>query len=237
MRRKTVFAILFTVIVAAICAVYPFRYSIADYLGYSRAVLSHYGSRGQEVVNIQSRLSNWGYYDGAVDGIYGYRTFTAVKEFQRKNGLKVDGIAGSQTLAALGLPAGTAPNRGGQSGGGSSSSSDLHLLARCVHGEARGEPYEGKVAVAAVILNRVKDPRFPKSIPGVIYEPGAFDAVADGQINLEPDQSSINAARDAMNGWDPSYGCVYYYNPSTATSKWIWTRQIVVKIGNHNFAK
>ncbi len=192
-------------------------------------VLSYYGSRGQEVREIQTKLKDWGYYDGSVDGIYGYKTYSAVKDFQAKNGLKQDGICGSQTLAAIGINPGKSNT--------TSNNNELNILARCIHGEARGEPYVGQVAVAAVILNRVRDSRFPNTIAGVIYQPGAFDAVADGQINLEPDQSSFKAARDAMNGWDPTYGSVYYYNPVTATSKWIWTRQIVTTIGKHNFAQ
>ncbi|HHY63643.1 MAG TPA: spore cortex-lytic enzyme [Clostridiaceae bacterium] len=189
-------------------------------------VISYYGSRGKEVIEIQKRLKAWGYYKGAIDGIYGYQTYQAVRYFQSKNGLKVDGIAGKQTLAALGLPTGTTEyNR------------NLDLMARVIYGEARGEPYEGMVAVGAVILNRVKDSRFPNTIPGVIYQAGAFDVVADGQINLTPNETAYKAARDALNGWDPTYGCIYYYNPATATSKWIWSRPIVVKIGKHNFCK
>jgi spore cortex-lytic enzyme len=211
-----------------------FGNEILDFFGFSRAVLSNYGSTGQEVIDIQAKLYNWGYYNGIVDGVYGYKTYSSVKWFQSKNGLTVDGVAGPETLAALGLPTGAAPTSGGSSSGGGA---DSDLLARLVYGEARGEPYEGKVAVAAVVLNRTTDSRFPKTISGVIYQPGAFDAVDDGQINLSPDQSAYNAARDALNGWDPSYGCVYYYNPATATSSWIWSRPIVIKIGKHNFAK
>ena len=200
-----------------------------EFTSSSVETLSRYGSTGQEVRNIQTRLKNWGYYNGAVDGIYGSKTTEAVKYFQRKNGLAVDGIAGPKTLAALGLPT-------GQTGNSGSSSSDLNLLARIIHAEARGEPYTGKVAVGAVVLNRVKHSSFPKTIAGVIYQPGAFDAVADGQINLSPNQDSINAARDALNGWDPTYGCIYYWNPATATSSWIWSRPIKVTIGKHVFA-
>jgi len=162
----------------------------------------------------------------------GYLTYQAVRQFQSKNGLAVDGVAGAETLAALGLPTGTS-----NQGTSVSANKDVNLLARLIHGEARGEPYIGKVAVGAVIMNRVRDSRFPQTIAGVIYQPGAFDAVSDGQINLEPDDSSYKAARDAINGWDPTYGCIYYYNPSTATSSWIWSRPIVLKIGEHNFAK
>lgn len=174
---------------------------------------------------VQQKLKELGYYSGAVDGIFGNQTIKAIKNFQRDYGLKVDGIVGTRTLKALGL--GT---------GGSYSSSDIYLLAKCVHAEARGEPYVGQVAVAAVILNRVKDPNFPNTISGVIYQPWAFTAVNDGQINLEPNQSAYNAATDAMNGWDPTYGCIYYYNPVTATSKWIFSRQTVITIGKHVFA-
>ena len=194
---------------------------------YSRAAVSYYGSSGQEVREIQKRLKAWGYYNGPIDGKYGYLTYQAVRYFQSKNGLKVDGIAGKNTLYALGLPTGEY----------NPSEKHLDLLARCVYGEARGEPYEGQVAVAAVVLNRVADSRFPNTVPGVIYQPGAFDAVTDGQINLTPNETAYNAARDALNGWAPPYGCIYYYTPATATSKWIWSRPIVVKIGKHNFAK
>jgi len=194
--------------------------------------LSKYGSRGQEVKDIQYRLRNWGYYKGNIDGIYGWKTVAAVKEFQKKNGLKVDGIAGPQTLAALGLPTGTTGTATS-----SSYSSNVNLLARIINGEARGEPYKGQVAVGAVVLNRVKHPSFPDTIAGVIYQPGAFTAVTDGQIhaNLEPE--SIRAAQDALNGWDPTNGCIYYYNPAKTTNKWIYSRPIQVKIGKHVFAK
>ncbi len=173
---------------------------------------------------VQTKLKNWGYYTGAVDGIYGSKTRAAVVAFQRKNKLVADGIVGSKTAAALGMSLTSQTNN------------DLYLLAKCIHAEARGEPYAGQVAVGAVILNRVKSSKFPNTISGVIYQPYAFTAVSDGQINLEPNTTAYNAARDALNGWDPSYGAIYYYNPATATSSWIWSRQIVVKIGKHNFA-
>lgn len=234
MQKKTALLVLVTLLIIASILFCSYRVEISDLLGYSRAALSNYGSSGQEVINIQAKLYNWGYYSGIVDGDYGYQTYTAVKYFQAKNGLTVDGIAGPETLAALGLSSG-APSGGG--GGASAGNSDVNLLAHLVHGEARGEPYEGKVAVAAVVINRTRDSRFPKTIAGVIYQPGAFDAVYDGQINLDPDNSSYNAARDALNGWDPTYGCIYYYNPATATSSWIWSRPIMLSIGKHNFAK
>lgn len=194
--------------------------------------LSRYGSSGNEVKQIQTRLKAWGYYNGAVDGVYGSKTQAAVKSFQRANGLTADGVAGPKTLAAIGLPTGSTSN---SSGGGSASNSDLNLLARLVYGEARGEEYIGQVAVAAVVLNRVKSSKFPNTVAGVIYQRGAFDVVSDGQINLSPNQTAKNAARDALNGWDPSNGALYYFNPNTATSSWIWSRKITLKLGHHYF--
>lgn len=194
--------------------------------------LSKYGSRGQEVTTIQTKLKRWGYYNGNIDGIYGSQTLAAVKWFQRKNGLTVDGIAGTNTLRAMGIYTSSNSNSGS-----SSNSSNLNLLARLVYGEARGEPYTGQVAVAAVVLNRVKSSSFPNTISGVIYQQGAFDVVKDGQINLTPNSTAIKAAQDALNGWDPSYGAIYYFNPSTATNKWIWSRPMTVTIGRHRFCK
>lgn len=194
-------------------------------------VLSKYGSRGEEVRQIQTKLKRWGYYSGNVDGIYGTQTLNAVKYFQRKNGLAVDGIAGPKTLAAMGIM------NSSNSSSSSTSSSDLNLLARIIYGEARGEPYTGQVAVGAVVLNRVRHSSFPNTIAGVIYQKGAFDAVADGQINYTPNSTAIKAAQDALNGWDPSYGAIYYFNPATATNKWIWSRPTTVTIGNHRFCK
>ena len=195
--------------------------------------LSKYGSRGNEVKTIQEKLKRWGYYNGSIDGIYGTQTVTAVKKFQQKNGLTVDGIAGPKTLAAMGISSSSS----GSSGSSSSNSSDINLLSHLIYGEARGEPYTGQVAVGAVILNRVKSSSFPNTIAGVIYQSGAFTAVSDGQINLSPDSTSKKAAQDAMNGWDPSYGAIYYFNPNTATNKWIWSRPLTVTIGKHRFCK
>ena len=193
------------------------------------AVLS-LGSRGAKVTLIQQRLKDWGYYTGAVDGIFGRGTHNAVVRFQRQNGLAVDGQVGKKTAAAMGVSlAGTVSAALYQE-------SELSLLARLVSGEARGEPYIGQVAVAAVVLNRVRSDEFPDTISGVIFQPGAFDAVWDGQFDLTPTDSCIRAARDAINGWDPTGGCVYYYNPSTATNEWIWTRQVQLTIGRHAFA-
>jgi len=194
------------------------------------------GSSGGEVKEVQRRLKNWGYYKGSVDGIYGTKTIEAVKYFQRKNGLKADGITGKATYSALGMNDSVKALEGNKNSGSSYTNSDLYLLAKCIHAEARGEIYTGQVAVGAVILNRVKSSQFPNTIAGVIYQKGAFTAVDDGQINLEPNASAYNAARDALNGWDPTYGCLYYYNPATATSAWIFERKTITTIGKHVFA-
>ena len=215
--------------------------SLIFFLGYNLSIksqvsfaLSKYGSRGQEVKTIQTKLKNWGYYSGGIDGIYGSGTLKAVKKFQQKNGLNADGIAGTKTLQAMGIF-----NSSGSSGSstGSNSSSSLNLISRFVYAESRGEPYQGQVAVAAVILNRVKDSRFTNTVSGVVYQSGAFTCVTDGQINLSPNNTAKKAAQDAMNGWDPSLGAVYYFNPNTATSKWIWSRTMTIKIGKHRFCK
>ncbi len=184
------------------------------------------GSRGEEVKKLQQTLKDKGYEINNVDGIFGNETKKAVMAFQKDNNLKVDGIAGTETLSALGMTTQT-----------NNSDSDIYLLARCVYGEARGEVYLGKVAVAAVILNRVDDANFPNSVSGVIYQPGAFDAVADGQINLAPDEECIRAARDAFGGWDPTNGCLYYYNPKTATNKWMLSKEVTLTVGNHSFCR
>jgi N-acetylmuramoyl-L-alanine amidase len=198
------------------------------------------GATGGEVKELQRRLKMWGYYSGEVDGIYGAKTVEAVKYFQRKNGLTVDGVAGKATFAALGMndSVRVLENNSSQSGNKNSNytSSDLYLLAKCIYAEARGESYTGQVAVGAVVLNRVKSSAFPNTIAGVIYQKDAFTAVSDGQINLEPDNTALNAASDALNGWDPTYGCLYYYNPAVATSSWIFGRQTVTTIGKHVFA-
>lgn len=177
---------------------------------------------------VQQKLKELGYYSGSVDGVYGQGTRNAVVAFQKANGLTADGVVGQNTARALGISLNTQQV--------AQSSSDLYLLAKTVYAEARGEPYEGQVAVAAVILNRVESPDFPNTIAEVVYQPWAFTAVHDGQINLEPNETAYSAARDAMNGWDPTYGCLYYYNASTATSKWIFSRTTVVTIGKHVFA-
>ena len=194
--------------------------------------LSKYGSRGSEVTQIQTKLKRWGYYSGNIDGIYGTQTVNAVKYFQRKNGLTADGIAGPATLKAMGIMTSSS-----SSSSSSSYNSNLNLLSRVIYGEARGEPYTGQVAVGAVVMNRIKSSSFPNTLSGVVYQSGAFDAVKDGQVNLTPDSTARKAAQDAMNGWDPTGGCVYYFNPSTATNKWIWSRPLIKTIGKHRFCK
>ena len=200
---------------------------------YASADLYKKGATGSVVREIQTRLKAWGYYSGSVDGVFGSQTERAVKYFQQKNGLSVDGQVGTQTLAALGLPAGQSGGSG--SGQGGTGSGNVELLARLISAEARGEPYEGQVAVGAVVLNRVDHPSFPNSISGVIYQSEAFTCVNDGQFNQPVAESAYRAAKDAINGWDPSYGAIYYFNPATATSAWIWSRPLIVTIGNHRF--
>ena len=195
--------------------------------------VSKNGSRGEEVRKIQTKLKNWGYYNGSVDGVYGWQTENAVRSFQKKNGLKADGVAGTQTLNAMGIFTSNTAAGGGTTA--SPNEANVELLARVINGEARGEPYEGQVAVGAVVLNRVDHPSFPNSISGVVYQSGAFTAVDDGQINAQMYASSRRAARDALNGWDPTNGAIYYYNPRTATNQWIRTREVVCTIGQHVF--
>ena len=220
MKKRKIFLIL--CLIFAIC--YGSAFSLLKVFSPTNAE-SVYVATSSENKQIQQKLKDLGYYYGNIDGILGSQSVQAIKNFQRDYGLTVDGIVGPNTLKALGLNTSS-----------SYSSSDLYLLAKCVHAEARGEPYVGQVAVAAVILNRVESPEFPNTIAGVIYQPWAFTAVNDGQINLEPNDTAYSAAKDALNGWDPSYGCLYYYNPETATSQWIWSRQTVVTIGKHVFA-
>ncbi len=195
----------------------------------STEALSKMGSRGSEVRQIQTKLKNWGYYKGNVDGIFGSKTRDAVIWFQRKNGLKVDGIAGPQTLAAMGIftKASSPSASGGQS--------NINLLARIISAEARGEPYVGQVAVGAVVLNRIEHPSFPDTMAGVIYQKDAFTAIVDGQFNEPVSESAYRAARDSLNGWDPVGGAIYYYNPRTATNQWIRKRPVVTTIGTHIF--
>ncbi len=225
----TIIAVAITVLSA--CVVIP-RLTTQTEVSTAYALTLKQGSRGTQVSTMQRKLKNWGYYKGSVDGIFGPQTTTAVKYFQRKNGLVADGIVGTKTLRALGMGSGSSSS----SPSGSYSSNDIYLLAKLIHAEARGETYQGQVAVGAVVLNRVRSSSFPNTISGVIYQKYAFTCVADGQINLEPNATAKKAAQDAMNGWDPSYGALYYYNPKVATSGWIFTRQTTVIIGNHTFA-
>ncbi len=197
------------------------------------AITLRQGSSGDTVKKMQTKLKNWGYYTGAADGIYGTNTVKAVKLFQKRNNLTVDGVAGPKTLSAMGISS----SGSGTNNGGTSTSSDTYLLAKLIYGEARGESYVGQVAVGAVVLNRIKSSAFPNTMSGVIYQKYAFTAVSDGQINLTPNETAKKAANDALNGWDPSGGAIYYYNPKTATSSWIFSRQTTVTIGNHIFAK
>lgn len=218
----------------ALCMIALIAYfGYTSYTGYTQqwAVETDYswGSRGSTVMEIQRRLKSWGYYKGSVDGVYGYQTYRAVRYFQSKNGLRVDGVTGPRTLAALGINTGQTLAASG--------SRDLRLLANAINGEARGEPYIGQVAVGAVILNRTRNPKFPRTVAGVIYQPGAFTAVTDGQINMSPSDSALRAARDALNGWDPSGGAIYYYNPAKTTNAWIWSRPIIKVIGSHYFCR
>lgn len=191
--------------------------------------LSKIGSTGDEVTSIQSVLKEKGYYTGNIDGIYGTRTKNAVTNFQRDNGLAVDGIAGEKTLSALGIS--------GSDSYGNYTSADYTLLARIISAEARGESYLGQVAVGAVILNRVEHPSFPDTVSGVVYQNGAFSCLYDGQFYESVADSSYAAARDALNGLDPSGGAIYYYNPSTATNKWIFGRKVITTIGKHVFCE
>ena len=204
------------------------------------------GSKGGEVKEVQRRLKEWGYYNGKIDGVYGAGTRSAVIAFQKKNGLTADGVVGKSTYKALGMNSsyqvlagqngsGTGSNGNAGSVGGFTSS-DVYLLAKTIYAEGRGEPYTGQVAIGAVILNRIRSASFPNTVSGVVYQKGAFTAVSDGQINLTPNETAMKAAKDAINGWDPSGGALYYYNPAIATSAWIFDRQTVTVIGKHVFA-
>lgn len=219
-RIRVLLIIVFTIISFLLIALIPKIRTVETY--------SSMGSSGNEVTQIQTRLRNWGYYFGTIDGVYGPQTRDAVSYFQSKNGLTVDGIAGPATLSAIGISSTS-------SSGGTGGSNNLNLLARLISAEARGEPYSGQVAVGAVVLNRVEHPSFPDTIAGVIYQPGAFSCVDDGQFDQPIAESAYRAARDALNGWDPAGGAIYYYNPSTATNSWIRSRPYVTTIGKHVF--
>ena len=195
------------------------------------------GSTGGEVKEVQRRLKEWGYYKGSVDGVYGKATKNAVIAFQKKNGLTADGIVGKATYKALGMNSSYNALAGVQGGAtGGYSSADVYLLAKTIYAEGRGEPYTGQVAIGAVVLNRVRSKEFPNTVSGVVYQRHAFTAVSDGQINLTPNDTAMRAAKDAINGWDPTGGALYYYNPAIATSAWIFDRQTITVIGKHVFA-
>ena len=208
-------------------------------LGFPQSALAasyRQGDSGSAVTTIQTKLKRWGYFDGPVDGVYGSKTTKAVRSFQQKNGLTADGVAGPATLKALGMEQ-TSQNSGSSQTGssGGNASGDVALLAKVISAEARGEPYDGQVAVGAVILNRIAHPSFPNTLAGVVYEPGAFTCMVDGQIDQPIASSAYQAARDALNGADPSGGAIYYFNPVTATSAWIWSRPLLTVIGKHRF--
>lgn len=194
----------------------------------------YWGVSGEAVREVQVRLSQWGYYDGPISGVYGPQTQQAVLWFQRRNGLTADGVVGPQTYAAMGLTPGT----GGTAGGtGVARSDELGLLTRIVSAEARGEPYVGQVAVAAVVLNRVQSSSFPNSVSSVIYQPLAFESIMNGTVWRTPAADAERAVRDAMNGWDPTYGSLYFWNPYKQVNPWVWSRTIVTQIGQHVFAR
>ena len=202
----------------------------------SAAILKQ-GSQGGEVKEVQRRLKLWGYYKGEADGVFGAGTRSAVIAFQKKNGLKADGVVGKSTYKALGMESSyQALVNNATNGVGGYSSSDVYLLAKTIYAEGRGEPYTGQVAIGAVVMNRVRNSAFPNTVSGVVYQKHAFTAVSDGQINLTPDDTAMRAARDAINGWDPTGGALYYYNPAVATSAWIFDRQTITVIGRHVFA-
>jgi len=193
------------------------------------------GSKGPEVMELQKGLAQLGYAVGTVDGKYGAKTEVAIRSFQKERGLKVDGLAGKQTIEELKRLIGQSTNTVGKAVG--NKNIDTNLLARCVNAEARGEPYVGQVAVAAVILNRIKDPAYPKTIADIVYQPQAFSSVADGQINLPPSADALRAAQEAVNGSDPSGGAVFFFNPAKTKNKFIWSRPQIKQIGNHMFTK
>lgn len=239
--RRIIRTVFFLTVVALVFSISYGMFSLAD--SYSLhddfiladETLSKLGSRGDEVRKVQKKLKELGYYKGNVDGIFGVMTQNAVKAFQKNCGLKVDGIAGPKTLLYLGLGGGRGSSGGG--GSGKFSSSDVYLLARVIGAEARGESYTGQVAVGAVVLNRVKHPSFPDTIGGVVYQSGAFSCVYDSNWSVAPNATAKKAAQDAINGWDPTGGAIYYYNPAKTSNQWIRKRPVTVTIGEHVFCR
>lgn len=221
-------------VLAVVLLVFALMVSTVSYAALGDRVLAR-GASGPDVKELQQKLSRLGFVVGPVDGKYGSRTQAAVTRYQRERGLKVDGIAGPQTIKDLNLLSGESTTASGKPIG--YKNSDVNLLARLVNAEARGEPYRGQVAVAAVVLNRIKSPEFPNTIPDIIYQPAAFSSVADGQINLAPSSSAIRAAQEAMSGADPAYGALFFFNPAKTSNKYIWSRPQITKIGNHIFAR
>ena len=221
---------------ALLCTILLLNTLVLAFAQSALAVSYRQGDSGSAVTTIQTKLKRWGYFDGPVDGIYGSKTSKAVRSFQRKNGLTADGVAGPATLKALGMEQ-TSQNSGSSQTGssGGNASGDVALLAKVISADARGEPYDGQVAVGSVILNRIAHPSFPNTLAGVVYEPGAFTCMVDGQIDQPIASSAYQAARDALNGADPSGGAIYYFNPVTATSAWIWSRPLLTVIGKHRF--
>ena len=226
-NTKQVFKQIIAVILLNAMVISAVAYSYRE----STQTLSKIGSRGEEVRQVQKKLKELGLYNGSVDGIYGVNTQKAVRQFQKNCGITADGIAGPKTLLYLGLGSGTSSSAGGYS------SSDIYLLAKVIGAEARGESYTGQVAVGAVVLNRVRHSSFPDSISGVVYQSGAFSCVRDSNWSVEPNDTAKKAARDAINGWDPTGGAIYYYNPAKTSNQWIRSRPVVTTIGKHVFCK
>lgn len=226
-NKKQVFKQIIAVILLNAMVISAVAYSYRE----STQTLSKIGSRGEEVRQVQKKLKELGLYNGSVDGIYGVNTQKAVRQFQKNCGITADGIAGPKTLLYLGLGSGTISSAGGYS------SSDIYLLAKVIGAEARGESYTGQVAVGAVVLNRVRHSSFPDSISGVVYQSGAFSCVRDSNWSVEPNDTAKKAARDAINGWDPTGGAIYYYNPAKTSNQWIRSRPVVTTIGKHVFCK
>lgn len=244
MKRRVLAALIIATVAGTIFAIPKATPLLQQYRAEAQSVpVLRWGSTGQAVRTLQWRLQQWGYFHGAIDGVYGAETYRAVVNFQRKNGVwPADGVVGADTWRALGLyntvaGGGSSTATSGTSSGAVNRSDQLELLARVIAAEAQGEPFEGQVAVGAVILNRVNDPRFPNTLSGVIYQPHAFESVTNGLIwRRTPTDEAYRAARAALNGWDPTYGAVFFWNPSKPVSPWIWTRQIIARIGNHVFA-
>ncbi|MEW6172775.1 MAG: spore cortex-lytic enzyme [Bacillota bacterium] len=225
MLRRYIPCILVMVLVLALCS-----FALAQ-----NQVL-YWGASGWDVSQVQQRLASWGYYDGPIDGVFGNDTADAIRTFQWKNGLAVDGLVGPATMEALGLPVAAAQEAPTVSRGAVSDRDSVTLLARLIMGEAADEPFEGKVAVGAVILNRTQNASFPHTIAGVIFQPGEFESVENGQVWRELSTEAIRAAESAVSGWDPSGGALFFWNPAKPVSAWVWSRTIIASIGRHVFA-